>query len=62
MTANNAFRMPGLVDADRAAQIMLRRIAAGRMRVTFPWWMGLSARLASLLPQRSGAALTSQAL
>jgi hypothetical protein len=42
--------MPGLMDADRAARIMLRGIAAGRRRVVFPWWMGAAARLAGLLP------------
>ena len=52
MTAGNAFPMPGLMDADRAARIMLRGIEAGRARVTFPWWMGLGARGAGLLPMR----------
>jgi len=51
MTANNRFPMPGLMDADRAARIILHGIAAGRLRVTFPWWMGLAARAAGLLPQ-----------
>jgi NAD(P)-dependent dehydrogenase (short-subunit alcohol dehydrogenase family) len=50
MTAHNRFPMPGLMDADRAARIMLRGIAAGRRRVAFPWWMGLAARLGGLLP------------
>ena len=50
MTARNRFPMPGLMDADRAACIILRSIAAGRVRVTFPWWMGLAARIADLLP------------
>ena len=52
MTAGNQFPMPGLMDADRAARIILRGIAAGRMRVTFPWWMGLAARAGGLLPPR----------
>jgi NAD(P)-dependent dehydrogenase (short-subunit alcohol dehydrogenase family) len=50
MTARNRFRMPGLMDADRAARIILRGVAAGRVRVTFPWWMGLAARIGDLLP------------
>jgi len=50
MTAKNDFPMPGLMDAGRAARIMLRGIADGRVRVTFPWWMGLAARTAALLP------------
>lgn len=57
MTAGNAFPMPGLMDADRAARIMLRGIAAGRQRVTFPWWMGLAARAAGAVPPRWLAAL-----
>lgn len=50
MTARNQFSMPGLMDAGRAARIILRGIAAGRVRVTFPWWMGLAARIGDLLP------------
>jgi short-subunit dehydrogenase len=50
MTARNRFRMPGLMDAERAARIILRGVAAGRVRVTFPWWMGLAARIGDLLP------------
>jgi NAD(P)-dependent dehydrogenase (short-subunit alcohol dehydrogenase family) len=52
MTAHNNFPMPGLMDADRAARVMLRGIAAGRRRVVFPWWMGLAARIGGLLPPR----------
>lgn len=50
MTAGNRFPMPGLMDAERAAAIILRGVAAGRRRVVFPWWMGVLARLAGLLP------------
>lgn len=50
MTARNRFPMPGLMDADRAATIMLRGIGAGRVRVAFPWWMAAGARLAGILP------------
>ena len=57
MTAKNPFPMPGLMDADRAAGIILRGVAAGRRRVVFPWWMGLAARLVGLLPPRALAAL-----
>jgi hypothetical protein len=48
--------MPGLMDADRAARIILRGIAAGRSRVVFPWWIGLATRAAGLLPPRMLAA------
>ncbi len=61
MTARNRFPMPGLMDADRAARIILRGVIAGRIRVTFPWWMGLAARIGGLLPPRMlGAAMATQ--
>jgi short-subunit dehydrogenase len=50
MTEGNQFPMPGLMDADRAARIILRGVAAGRVRVAFPWWMAAAAQLAALLP------------
>ena len=50
MTAKNPFRMPGLMDADHAARIILAGLANGRDCIIFPWWMGLLARLVSLLP------------
>ncbi|HLB96779.1 MAG TPA: SDR family NAD(P)-dependent oxidoreductase, partial [Acetobacteraceae bacterium] len=52
MTEGNQFPMPGLMDADRAARIILRAIAAGRIRLIFPWWMGLAARIGGLVPPR----------
>jgi short-subunit dehydrogenase len=58
MTADNAFPMPGLMDADRAARIILRAIGAGRVRITFPWWMAAAAHFAALLPPRLLATLT----
>ena len=57
MTAGNRFPMPGLMDAERAARIILRGVAAGRVRLAFPWWMAAAARLADLLPPRLLAAL-----
>lgn len=50
MTAGYRFPMPGLMDADRAARIILRGLSSGRNRVVFPWWMGLAAKVAGLLP------------
>jgi NAD(P)-dependent dehydrogenase (short-subunit alcohol dehydrogenase family) len=50
MTARNRFPMPGLMDADRAARIILRAVAAGRIRIVFPWWMGFAARIGGLVP------------
>jgi NAD(P)-dependent dehydrogenase (short-subunit alcohol dehydrogenase family) len=57
MTDKNRFPMPGLMDADRAARIILRGINAGRARIAFPLWMAALARLAGLLPPRVLAAL-----
>jgi len=52
MTARNRFPMPGLMDADRAARIILHGVAAARIRVVFPWYMGAAARLGALVPPR----------
>jgi len=52
MTDRNRFPMPGLMDADRAAAIILRGLAAGQTRIAFPWWMAAAARLTGLLPPR----------
>ena len=52
MTARNTAFMPGLMDPDRAAKIILRGIAAGKIRLAFPWWLGTLARIVGLLPPR----------
>jgi short-subunit dehydrogenase len=58
MTAGYRFPMPGNMDADRAARIILRAVAAGRTRLAFPWWMALAARTAGMLPPRLMATVT----
>ncbi len=50
MTARNAFPMPGLMDAERAALLTLRGIARGRVRIAYPWPLYLGARFAGALP------------
>ena len=57
MTARNNFPMPGLMDAERAACIILRGVVAGRTRVVFPWWIGFAARASGFLSPRLLAAL-----
>jgi len=57
MTAGYRFPMPGLMDAEPAARVILRGVAAGRLTVVFPWWMGLAARVAGMLPPRLMAAV-----
>jgi len=58
MTAQFSFPMPGLMSAERAAAVILRGVAAGRVRVTFPRWMAAGARIGGLLPPRWVAAFT----
>ncbi len=50
MTEANPYKMPGIMDADRAAGIILAGLAAGRDRIVFPWWMGALARIVGALP------------
>ena len=60
MTAGNKFKMPGLMDAEQAAAIILRAVRKGRTRITFPWYMGVIGRLTALLPPRLFAAIASR--
>lgn len=50
MTAGNRFPMPLRMDADRAAEIILRGLARGRTTIAFPWPVALAARAAGALP------------
>ncbi len=50
LTSQNAFPMPGLMDAGPAAEIILRGLAAGKRRVVFPWWLALMAQIVGSLP------------
>lgn len=50
MTAKNRFPMPGLMDADRGADIILRAVLAGKRRIAFPWWVAAMARVVGALP------------
>lgn len=60
MTAGNRFAMPGLMDADRAATIILAGVRRGRRRVAFPWWVAGLARLVGGLPVAWSTALLSK--
>lgn len=51
MTAVNTFRMPFLMDAERAARIIVRGLARDRGRIAFPWPMYALVRLIAGLPQ-----------
>jgi NAD(P)-dependent dehydrogenase (short-subunit alcohol dehydrogenase family) len=50
MTAGNAFPMPGIMSAERAATLMLRAIRLDMTRYAFPGWVAAGARLSALLP------------
>ncbi|MBL8834993.1 MAG: SDR family NAD(P)-dependent oxidoreductase [Alphaproteobacteria bacterium] len=50
MTAVNPHPKPGLIDADRAAAIIMRGLAANRGRIVFPWWLYAISRVAGALP------------
>jgi NADP-dependent 3-hydroxy acid dehydrogenase YdfG len=57
ITAANRFKMPFLMDADRAARIIQRGLAANRGRIAFPWPMAASVWLLAALPARLSDAL-----
>jgi short-subunit dehydrogenase len=50
MTEANDFPMPFLMEADRAADIILRGLARGRTTIAFPWPLALAARMVGALP------------
>lgn len=50
MTATNRFPMPFLLEAERAALIMKRGIAANRARIAFPWPLATLVWLLALPP------------
>lgn len=52
MTAVNKFKMPFLMDADRAARIMVKGLANNRGRIAFPWPMAFGAWIGAALPDR----------
>jgi len=50
LTVKNPFAMPGLMTPEQAAIRMLDGIAAGRVRVTFPWRLYAMSRIVGALP------------
>jgi short-subunit dehydrogenase len=50
ITALNRFPMPFLIEADRAAEIIRRGLAANKGRIAFPWPMYAATWLFALLP------------
>ena len=54
LTARNAFRMPFLISAERAAGIIASGLARDRPRIAFPWPMALGTWLLAALPATLG--------
>ncbi|MBR9973478.1 SDR family NAD(P)-dependent oxidoreductase [Magnetospirillum sulfuroxidans] len=52
MTAVNTFKMPFLMDAAKAAGIMVKGLANDRGRIAYPWPMAFGAWLGAALPDR----------
>ena len=50
MTADNAFPMPFLMDAAKAARLIARAVARGRKTYVFPWQMRLAVPLMRVIP------------
>jgi len=61
LTDVNNFPMPFLIDAETAAQYILRGLAANRARIAFPWQMHLLARFMAALPLALGDFILSRA-
>ncbi len=50
MTAGNPYKMPGLMEADRAAARIMAGLAAGQTHITFPRRLAALARVGNALP------------
>ncbi len=50
MTSVNTFPMPYLIKADRAAELILRGLDAGKFEIAFPWQMKLMMKTLRILP------------
>ena len=51
MTAENPYRMPFLLPADKAARLMVRAVARGRRFYVLPWQMAWMGRLLNAVPR-----------
>jgi short-subunit dehydrogenase len=51
MTANNPYRMPFLLPADKAARLIARAISRGRRFYVVPWQMAWLGRALRVLPR-----------
>jgi len=62
LTSRNTFTMPFLVDANRAADIIRRKLARGHFDIRFPWQMSIAMRLLAALPASLTLLLTRRML
>lgn len=60
LTGLNRFRMPFLMQADKAARIIARGLQKNRARIAFPWPMVFGVWLLSALPAAIGDALAAR--
>jgi short-subunit dehydrogenase len=51
MTATNPYRMPFLLDADRAARLIARAIERRKRFYVLPWQMAIAGRVLRVLPR-----------
>jgi short-subunit dehydrogenase len=58
MTAVNPRPKPGIISAERAAQIIVHKLAANRARIAFPLWFYVVVRMAAALPPDALASVT----
>ena len=60
LTDKNAFRMPFLMSASRAAELIVRGMASNRFEIAFPWPMVTAFKVMKLLPPTLYFALMGQ--
>lgn len=60
ITDQNDFPMPFFMEADRAAQIILKGLDQGAAKITFPWQMRLAGWLLRACPSGVGTSLLSK--
>lgn len=60
ITAQNRFRMPFFMEADRAASLIRRKLSRNKPRIAFPWPMYIAARVVGGLPPGLSARIMGQ--
>jgi short-subunit dehydrogenase len=60
ITDKNDFPMPYFMEADRAAQIIVKGLAANHAKISFPWQMRLMGWISRALPSGLGTAMLSR--